>query len=291
MAPPRSHQPETDVRVVHANGLDHAVFDQGQGPLILLQHGFPDTAHTWDLLVPDLVAAGYRVVCPFGRGIAPSALAPGDAYRVQDLAADLVALIDALGASTATLVGHDWGAAAVWGAAYLAPEKIERVAVLAIPHPLAVKPTAAKIWGARHFATFKLPGAARRFAADDFAEVRALYERWSPGFDWPDSEFEAVKNAYAAPGCLDAALGYYRRLGLWPFRGKVSMPVLVLGGQTDGVATAADFERAPRFVDADCTVKMLPGGHFLHREHPEPVRDALLDFLARPGASGRLSRP
>lgn len=69
------------------------------------------------------------------------------------------------------------------------------------------------------------------------------------------------------------------QLGIWFGGGKVAMPTLVLGGLSDGVATAADFEGTHRFVDAACTVKMLPGGHFLHREHPAPVRNALLAFL------------
>ncbi|MCB9743461.1 MAG: alpha/beta hydrolase [Alphaproteobacteria bacterium] len=276
---PRHHVPETGWVPIQANGLTHAAFIDSEGPLVILQHGFPDTPHTWDELVPHLVEAGYRVVRPFGRGIAPSEAPAGDAYRAEDISGDLVALIEALGEERATLIGHDWGASAVWGAAHLAPERIERLIAVAIPHPAVLKASLAKVWGARHFLSLRLPGAARRFARDDFATLRVLYERWSPGFDWPEAEFEPAKNAYSAPGSLDAALGYYRCLGLWPFRGRVKVDALVLGGQTDGVATEADFMASPRRVHGTCEVKMLPGGHFLHREHPQPFIEAVLDFL------------
>lgn len=275
----RTHVPETGWTPVQANGLTHAVIDEGDGPLVILQHGFPDTPHTFDALAAALLTDGYRVVRPWGRGITPSQQPDGDAYGAHDISGDLVALIPALGAETAVVLGHDWGAGAAWGAAHLAPERISKLITVAIPHPATIKPDLGKLWGTRHFLANRVPWAASRLRKNDFAEVRQMYERWSPGFDWPDREFEAVKNAYADPKALDAALGYYRRLGLWPFKGKVSVPTLVIGGLTDGVATTADFERSPRRVSAECTVKMLPGGHFLHREHPEPFIQAVREFL------------
>lgn len=276
----RTHIPESGWVPVQANGLTHAVFDDGDGPLILLQHGFPDTPHTWDEVTPALVEAGYRVVRPFGRGISPSQRPEGDAYTAEDIAADLVALIDALGEDQAIVLGHDWGASAAWGAAHMAPERIHKLVIAAIPHPASIKITPALAWGVRHFATHRLPGAVQRFARDDFAQIRTLYERWSPGFEWPETEFEATKNAYADPGCLNAALGYYRCLGRWPFPGSVTVPTLIIGGLTDGVARTEDFERSRDRVSAPCDVVMLPGGHFLHREHPRPFIEALLGFLS-----------
>lgn len=285
---PREHVPETGWVPVQANGLTHAVFDDGDGPLVLLQHGFPDTAHTWDAVVPALVAAGYRAVRPFGRGIAPTERPATDAFHVRDLAQDLVALIDAIGAQQAVVVGHDWGAAAAWGAAHLAPERISKLVVLAIPHPATIRPSTAKLWAARHFVTNKMPWAARRAARHDFAEIDDMYDRWSPGFGWTPDHTAAVKNAYAAPGVLDAAMGYYRRLGPWPFRGGVEVETLVLGGETDGAVPASDYARSAKRVNAPCTVQVLPGGHFLHLEHPAAFERALLDFLG-PAADHAIS--
>lgn len=265
--------------VLSINGLALSYLSVGEGPLVLLQHGFPDTPYTWDAVAPRVAAAGFRVVCPFGRGIAPSESSDTDAYSAEDIAADLVGFVPALGEEQAIVVGHDWGASAAWGAAHLAPERIRKLVCVAIPHPATLRPTLGGAWKARHFAALRLPGAVARFRRNNFAGVRTLYERWSPGYDWPEEEFDAVKEAYRQPGCLDAALGYYRSLRpTWPWRGNVEVETLVIGGESDGVAQAADFERS-RERAPGCQVKMLPGGHFLHREHPEPFIEALLDFL------------
>ncbi len=275
------HSPETGWTAVTANGLQHACFIDGEGPLVVLQHGFPDTPHTWDHTAQALVHAGFRVVRPFGRGITPSEAPAGDAYGAQELGADILGIIEALGEPRAFVVGHDWGASAAWAAAHLAPERIIGLVAMAIPHPATLRPSPAKLWGARHFVAFRLTGAVQRFEAHDFAAIRTMYERWAPDFDWPDDEFAAAKNAYRKPGCARAALGYYRALGLWPFSGSVKTDTLVIGGLTDGVATTADFERSRSRVEGPCEVRMLPGGHFMHREHPGPFVDALLDWLSR----------
>jgi pimeloyl-ACP methyl ester carboxylesterase len=107
--------------VIRANGVHFAYFDAGQGPLVLCLHGFPDTAWSFVPLLERLAAAGYCAVAPFMRGYPPSGPAPDGDYRVITLGRDALALIEALGAQRAVLVGHDWGAAATYIAAALAP--------------------------------------------------------------------------------------------------------------------------------------------------------------------------
>jgi pimeloyl-ACP methyl ester carboxylesterase len=298
----RRHHPETGWLPVRANGIDFAFLTWGEGPLLLLLHGFPDTAHTWDDLGPRFAREGWRVVAPFLRGYAPSGRPTRDDYGAETLGRDVAALIEALGADSAVVAGHDWGAMAAWSAASLAPERVARLVAVAIPHPSSLRPTPSNLWGVRHFAVLRLPGAAARFARDDFAGIRELYERWSPAHVWPDTEFEAAKNAFAAPGGLAAALGYYRCAGLPPpaLRRPVQVPTLVVGGTHDGVASAVDFEGSRAWVAAPTEVVMVPGGHFLHREHPDAFFEAVRGFLgapasaAPPGASavgGALSPP
>lgn len=279
--PPRVHLPESGWRPVEANGLRFACFEEGEGPLLLLLHGFPDTPHTWDALRPRFAADGWRVVTPFLRGYAPTPAPPGEDYGAETLGRDVVALIEALGAERAVVVGHDWGALSAWAAAALAPERVERVVPVAIPHPASLLPTPGKLWGVRHFLTLTLPGADARFARDDFAEVRTLYERWSPATRWEEAEFEAVRNCFAAPGALRAALGYYRGLRPPPawLRRPLRVPTLLVGGTSDGVATRDDFARSARWVDAPFTLAMLPGGHFLHREDPDAFHAAVSGWL------------
>ncbi|MFT5456882.1 MAG: pimeloyl-ACP methyl ester carboxylesterase, partial [Myxococcota bacterium] len=237
----RTHVPETAVQTLRVNGLDLAYLEAGEGPLALLFHGFPDTAHTWDDLRPRIAALGYRVVTPFLRGYAPSASPPDDDYGAETLGQDVLGWIEALGADQAVVVGHDWGAMAAYSAASLDPSRVSKLVTVAIPHPNTLALNPIKLWGARHFLTLRLPGATGRFAANDFASVRTMYERWSPAHDWPESEFESVKNAFAAPDGAHAALGYYRCLTPAPpafLREKIRVPSWVIGGESDGVATA-----------------------------------------------------
>src|SRR3954464_2707270 len=108
-------------RTVATPALEFGVLEAGTGPLALCLHGFPDSAHTWRHLLPALADAGFHAVAPFMRGYAPTAV-PGDgAYQTGALATDANALHEALGGDAdAVLIGHDWGAAAAYGAATLA---------------------------------------------------------------------------------------------------------------------------------------------------------------------------
>jgi len=269
---------------VRANGLDFACFEEGEGPLVLLLHGFPDTAHTWDVVRPRVAAAGHRVVAPFLRGYAPTQIPADGAYDVATLGADVVALLDALSpGEPASVVGHDWGAVAAYAAAALAPARIRRLIAVAIPHPATLRPTPAKLWGVRHFVSLNLPGAERRFARDDFAMADELCRRWSLTWELPADETEPAKNAFAAPGCLRAALGYYRSWTARPprfLRGRIEVPTLAFGGVDDGVADESDFRHASRAFASRYDVVMTPGGHFLHREAPDAFVEHLLRFLA-----------
>jgi pimeloyl-ACP methyl ester carboxylesterase len=278
----RVHRPEAGVAFVEANGLRFGYFAAGEGPLVLLMHGFPDTPHTWDAVRAAVAAAGFRAVSPFMRGYAPTTIPDHDAYGARDLGEDVVALIEALGERSAILVGHDWGALAVYAAAHLAPERVvRRLATVAIPHPRAIEVTLHNAWRARHFFAFKLPGATARFCRDDFRAVDDLYRRWSPRWSVPAGELEPVKNAFAAPGCAHAALGYYRCLTFKApaFMGvPIRAPALAFAG-LDDLADREVYERARRMFAGEYRIESLPGGHFLHRESPDRFLAALLAFI------------
>lgn len=121
-------------RDVAANDITLHVAEQGQGPLVLLCHGWPELAHSWRHQIPALAAAGYRVVAPDMRGYGgSSAPHPVDAYAITDLVGDMVALVAALGEQRAAIVGHDWGAAVAWNAALMRPDLFHAVAALSVP--------------------------------------------------------------------------------------------------------------------------------------------------------------
>jgi pimeloyl-ACP methyl ester carboxylesterase len=266
---------------VDANGLKFAYLEEGTGPLVLMLHGFPDTAHTWDDLRSRIAAKGYRAVSPFTRGYHPTAIPDRDAGQ-ETLARDALALIDALGASDAVVIGHDFGAAAAYGAAALGPERVTKLFAVAIPHPATLKPSPRKLWGVRHFAAYKLPGAAERFARNDFAALPEICRRWSPTWQPDPSEFDPVRASFSNRASLNAAFGYYRKLSPIPsasLKARITVPTVVFAGLDDPMAEPADYRGAARMFTGDYIVEEVPGGHFMHREHPDTFAERLLAHL------------
>lgn len=266
---------------VEANGLTFAYLEQGSGPLVLLLHGFPDTAHTWDDLRSRIADRGYRAVSPFMRGYHPTAVPSADASQ-ETLAHDVLALISALGVSAAVVIGHDWGASAAYGAAGLRPDRVSKLITVGIPHPATLLPSPRKLWGARHFVTYKLPRAAERFARNDFEALPAICRRWSPTWRPRTGEFDAVRECFRSPGSLDAAFGYYRKLSPLPsasLRARITVPTVVFAGLDDPIAGLPDYRRAARKFKGEYVIEEMPGGHFMHREHPEVFAERVLSHL------------
>jgi len=138
-------------------GIELDVIDAGptDGPVIVLSHGFPESSHSWRHQIEPLSAAGWRVLVPdqrgYGRSSAPTEVA---AYRSDRLAADLLALLDDVGATNAVFVGHDWGALLVWDLARLHPERVRGVINVSVPYtPWPMRPTELfeQMWGDRFF--------------------------------------------------------------------------------------------------------------------------------------------
>lgn len=271
---------------VTANGVKFAYLEQGTGPLVLLVHGFPDTAHSWDAAMPAVAAAGFRAVAPFTRGYYPTEVPADGAYDSDTLGADVLALIAALGETSAIIVGHDWGASAAYSAAAAVPAKIQLLVTLAIPHPASIRPTPRLIWMMRHMIGLRRSRAADRVRANDFAYIDTLWQRWSPAWPAvPRSETAAVKEAFAHPESLDAALAYYR--ALTPrlpasLRKRITVPAVAFAGEHDLLSPRA-YEKARHLFEASYEVVQVPGGHFMHREHPEHFVPELIRVLREKG--------
>jgi len=275
----------TETSTIEANGVTFSYTEEGEGPLVLLAHGFPDTWHTWDAVRPALAAAGYRALSPNMRGYWPTRIPADGAYDSDTLGADLLALIEALGGSQAILVGHDWGASAAYSAASLDPQRVRFLVTLGIPHPASLRPTPKLVWAARHFLAFRLSNAAAKVRANNFAYVDTLVQRWSPAWRVPPGETAPVKAAFRQPGCLEAALGYYRAVGLRPpssLRNPIRVPSIVFACMDDDVFTNQHYVRASRWYADHHEIVAMPGGHFMHREHPEHFIKELLRVLPSP---------
>src|SRR5947209_912911 len=180
------------------------------------------------------------------RGYHPSAIPDRDVDQ-ETLARDPLALIEALGARDAIIIGHDWGAAAAYGAAALGPHLVKKLFVIGIPHPATLKPSPKKLWGARHFVAYKLPGAPDRFARNDFAALPAIYRRWSPAWNPDPKEFDAVRASFSNRASLNAAFGYYRKLSpiaTASLKARITVPVVVFAGLDDPIVGPADYRSA-----------------------------------------------
>lgn len=272
---------DSAIQFVYANGLKFAYLEEGSGPLVLMLHGFPDTAHTWDDLRPRIAANGYRAVSPFMRGYHPSGIPDRDPDQ-ETLARDPLALIEVFGARDAIVIGHDWGASAAYGAAAVGPNRVKKLFAIGIPHPAALKPSLKKLWGVRHFATYKLPGAPDRFARNDFAALPAVYRRWSPTWNPDPEEFDAVRASFSHRASLNAAFGYYRKLSpiaTASLKPRITVPVVVFAGLDDPLVGPSDYWGAARMFENEYIVEEVPGGHFMHREHPGLFAERLLAHL------------
>jgi pimeloyl-ACP methyl ester carboxylesterase len=283
---------EIELKYLTANGIRFAYHQAGplDAPLVLCLHGFPDTAHSYERILPVLAAAGYRAVAPYMRGYAPSGCAPDDDYSTTALGRDVLALIEALGAPDAAVIGHDWGAYAAYCAANQDATRIRRLVLMSVPHIGGAVQSFKQLRRSWYIGFFQLPVLPERYVArDDYAFIDRLYLNWSPTWRVAATELGPVKAALAAPGGLKAAIGYYRAM----FRGssraswallsaRTTPPTLMLSGEVDGAVGAEVFARSEQAFDGPFEFHLLPGvGHFPHREAADRVLSLILDFLAR----------
>ncbi len=126
---------EISHRFIEVNGIRMHIAEQGQGPLVVLSHGFPECWYTWKYQIPALAQAGYHVVAPDQRGYGQTDCPESvDAYTILHLVGDMVGLLDALGEEQAILIGHDWGANVVWNAALMRPDRFRSVVNMSVPY-------------------------------------------------------------------------------------------------------------------------------------------------------------
>ncbi len=283
-------------RTVRANGLDFPILEAGEGPLVICLHGFPDHARSWTALIERLAGEGYHAVAPAMRGYWPAGKAPNGCYQSWATGSDAVALIDALGAQKAFVIGHDWGAAAAYAAATLAPEKVEKLVTMAVPYGPQVGAAIAmdgdqqrRSW---YMFFFQLPMAGMAVAMNDFAFIDRLWAEWSPGYVPTADDRAALKAMFAQDGVLEETLAYYRQLftasAIKPEWGEmaakaggpISAPTLYLHGHDDGcIGLSVSEGMEAQFTGGLRKVVVPDAGHFLQLEQPNIVADEVLSFL------------
>ncbi|MGH9212387.1 MAG: alpha/beta fold hydrolase [Acidimicrobiales bacterium] len=274
---------------VRVNGIRFSYLEAGEGPLVLLLHGFPDNARTWLHQVDALAGAGYHAVAPFMRGYAPTEIPADGRYDAGALAGDIVGLADALGDGPVFVVGHDWGAIAATAAMALVPEHVRAAVIMAATHPArlrAVLKDPRQIQHVFHFWFFQAAGLAERaLQHDDFALVDHLWRFWSPGLNDREHIAQVKRESLDMPGAPEAVLGYYRALLTLGSEapeqvfGSYPVPTLAIWGGDDLPGKLAEGEEA--FFSAGYRREIVPdAGHFVHREAPSQVSRLIVDWLA-----------
>jgi epoxide hydrolase 4 len=268
--------------------------EAGEGPLVLLLHGFPQFWYQWRHQVPVLVKAGFRVVAPDMRGYNLSDKPPGvQAYHVGLLARDVERLILACGERTASLVGHDWGAIAAWIAAMRYPRRVGRLAILNVPHPVRFLDgllSPVQLLRSSYAFFFQIPRLPERvIRAGDFALLRSALgtDPVRPGA-FSEEDIERYVEAISRPGALTSTINYYRALLRYPretraLLQKVEAPVLVIWGERDRFLSRRLAEPPHLWVPNLVRVKRLPdASHWVAEDRPLEVNALLLDFLRSP---------
>jgi pimeloyl-ACP methyl ester carboxylesterase len=279
---------------VRANSIEFAYIEEGDGPVVLLMHGFPDVAQTWTAQMRALADAGYRAIAANSRGYPPTEVPADGFYDGATLAVDVKGLIEQLAGEPVHYVGHDWGAATGYRAVAAFPELFKRTVQIAIPHPMtfpAMFARPAQIHGRFHFWFFQMKGLAEAATmANDYAMIDYLWHLWSPKLNEPDHR-ALVKRALSQPGALEASLSYYRAaFGNSPADPKhaglnetinapIATPTLTLLGDEDPAKAAGKLQE-PFFTGPMETIYVEGTGHFIHRERPEEVSKLIIDWLA-----------
>lgn len=286
------------------NGVRLHYVEAGEGPLVVLLHGFPEHWYSWREQLPALVEAGYRVVAPDMRGYNRSEKPPGvSAYRIGQLVEDVRALIDHCGAESAHLVGHDWGGMIAWEVAARHPESVDRLVVMNAPHPGAYRrelrePDSDQRRRSSYVLFFQLPWLPELLF--EFGGERLLKRLFREGAENPEAFDDGAIRRYAEacsrPGAMTGMLNYYRAAFRGTVRsaipgrsaptattsdGLIDRPTLLLWGMGDEALSPRLTEGLGEWVPDLEVDRIDDASHWVQMDAPDRVNDALVGFLSR----------
>jgi pimeloyl-ACP methyl ester carboxylesterase len=275
------------------------------GPPAILMHGFPDDAHAYYDVAPPLATSGWRVIVPYLRGYGPTRFRDPATLRSGQQGAlghDLLSLMDGLSVRRAVLAGYDWGGRAACIVAALWPERVAGLVSITGYNiqniATALQPASPdaeyRYWYQWYFHTER--GRAG-LSTNRRPFCRKLWELWSPNYHFEDAEYERTANSFDNPDFVEVAIHSYRHrygaahgdpavdhieaeLAKQPV---ITVPTIVLHGESDGVSPPRSSERHDRFFTGPYQRRVVPiAGHFLPREAPEAVVQAVRELGSRP---------
>lgn len=279
--------------VVETNGIRMHYVEQGEGPPVLLCHGFPELWYSWRHQIPALAAAGFRAIAPDLRGYGgsdkPHAI---EAYDIHHLVGDLVGLLDALGIAKTTIVGHDWGGIIVWQFALMHPERVERVIALNTPYlprgPVSPLELFKNTPDGRfnYILYFQDEGVAEAQMEADLPGTLATMMRGVSGdaSAIADEEIAVFADAFRAGG-LRGPINFYRNFQRnWETTEQLSgrqvtQPSLMITAEKDPVLTPEMADGIEQWVPNVRVHEVKGAGHWTQQEKPDEVNRVMIEFL------------
>ena len=277
-------------RVAEVHDIRMHYVEAGEGPLVVLLHGFPEFWYSWRLQIEPLARAGFRVVAPDLRGYNLTSRPEGvDAYSADKLAADIRDLIHELGSESAMVVGHDWGGTVAWVTAMAHPEVVDRLVIMNAAHPRKLQeglksPRQLKrVW---YFFFFQLPGLPERVVRAFNWRFFRRYQRDARPPYTPE-ETERYVEAWSQPDAAAAIIAYYRAAVRGSKQAQeslrpISAPTLVIWGDRDRYLGPKLAEPSRDDVPNLDRVERIPeASHWVHHDEAEKVNQLLVDFFSK----------
>jgi epoxide hydrolase 4 len=237
--------PDLENVYIHTNGIRLHTAQSGpeNGPVVILLHGFPEFWYGWRKQIEPLSKAGFRLIIPDQRGYNLSEKPAGiEPYRLEQLAADILGIIEATGQQTVSLVGHDWGGIVAWWIGIHHPEQLRNLVILNAPHPFtmrkALQRNLRQIFSSLYALFFQIPGFPEAWIKNNDCEllVRGLLKTSNPGA-FTDEDLNYYREAWWQAGAMTAMLNWYRANfrypPAFPLDICINIPTLLIWGAQD----------------------------------------------------------
>lgn len=278
-------------RFIMTNGVNLHVLEAGpqDGPMVVFLHGFPDCCYAWRRHLQYFADRGYLAIAPDERGYNLSDKPEGvKSYSPDELARDVVGLIESYGREQVFLVGHDLGGMVSWWTTAHYPERIKRLVIMNCPHPNVIRQNLfgnvkqmQKSWYVYFFQIQRAPE--KMLSANNFSwPVNVLGKTSRPG-TFSEEELEEYRKAFAQPGSAEAMVNWYRALVPRFFELqdplKITVPTLVLWGVNDTALVPEQAQESAAYCEESRVVYFEDATHWVHHEEAEKINPMLEEFF------------